>query len=188
MWFAWRTATGGAEEAAARVWLGLGSNLGDRAQHLAAAIGALRRCVALDALSGVYETQPYGYLEQPVFWNMALRGRTALAPHELLAAVKALEPELGRVASFPMGPRAIDIDVLLYDDVIIRSEELTVPHAGVLERPFVLAPLLELDEDLRHPVTGEKLADRAAALGMTGVRRIGRAADVLPLELTDASG
>jgi 2-amino-4-hydroxy-6-hydroxymethyldihydropteridine diphosphokinase len=161
------------------VWLGLGTNLGDRAANLGAAIGALDRVVTVDALSSVYETAPFGHADQPLFWNMAVHARTAHRPLALLRVLKPLETALGRVPSFHMGPRLIDIDILLCDDVVLDSPELTLPHAGLCERPFVLVPLLELDPSLRDPRTGARLADCAAASDRTGLRRVGTAADVL---------
>jgi 2-amino-4-hydroxy-6-hydroxymethyldihydropteridine diphosphokinase len=161
------------------VWLGLGTNLGDRAANLGAAIGALDRVVTVDALSSVYETAPFGHADQPLFWNMAVRARTALPPLALLHLLKPLERALGRVPSFPMGPRLIDIDILLYDDVVLDSPELTLPHAGLCERAFVLVPLLELEPSLRDPRTGVRLADCAAAADRTGLELVGTAAAVL---------
>jgi 2-amino-4-hydroxy-6-hydroxymethyldihydropteridine diphosphokinase len=137
--------------------------------------------MTLSALSSVYGTEPIGHVEQPEFWNMVVLARTELPAEVLLHTVKRLEPELGRVASFRMGPRAIDIDILLYGDTIIETAILTVPHPGLCERAFVLVPLLELDAALRDPRTGEPLADCAARLPEQGVRRIGAAAELLPL-------
>ncbi|CAN5825650.1 2-amino-4-hydroxy-6-hydroxymethyldihydropteridinediphosphokinase [soil metagenome] len=162
------------------MWLGLGTNLGDRAANLASALTALAGILDIEKLSAVYETQPFGYADQPVFWNMALRGLTRLSPGELLTAIKRLEPVLGRTASFHMGPRAIDIDILLYDDVQISTASLTVPHPGLLERAFVLRPLLDLDSDLRDPVTGARLAHCPALDNAPGILRIGSAEEMLP--------
>jgi 2-amino-4-hydroxy-6-hydroxymethyldihydropteridine diphosphokinase len=141
-------------------------------------VDALRGLLRVDALSGVYETEPVGYTDQPVFWNMVLRVRTDMTAPALLTAVKTLEPALGRVTSFPMGPRAIDIDILLYGEAVIDSDNLKVPHPGLLERAFVLRPLVEIDPALRHPATGERLAD--VVVPDTGVRRLGAASDMLP--------
>jgi 2-amino-4-hydroxy-6-hydroxymethyldihydropteridine diphosphokinase len=161
------------------VYLALGSNAGDRAAHLSDAVRGLRGILEVDGVSSVYETDPFGVLEQPVFWNMAVAGRTRLEPEALLAAVKALEQRIGRTATYRMGPREIDIDVLLHGSRALTTETLTVPHPGLSERAFVLQPLLELEPGLVHPVTGERLSGRLAALGSRGVRRLGAAADVL---------
>lgn len=110
---------------------------------------------------------------------MVVAGRTQLAPAALLAAIKRVERALGRVASYRMGPREIDIDLLLHGTAVIDEPGLTVPHAGLLDRPFVLRPLLDVGAALRHPVTGELLAERLRALGVAGVRPLGAAAAVL---------
>jgi 2-amino-4-hydroxy-6-hydroxymethyldihydropteridine diphosphokinase len=165
------------------VWLGLGTNLGDRAANLAGAVAALAPLVDVVALSGIYETDPVGYTEQPVFWNMVLKGTTRLDAATLLAAVKGLEPRLGRAATFRMGPRSIDIDILLYGSQCMASESLTVPHPGLHERAFALLPLLELDPALYDPRSGEPFAAAAAAAPEApGVRRLGPAAELLPLD------
>jgi 2-amino-4-hydroxy-6-hydroxymethyldihydropteridine diphosphokinase len=164
------------------VWLGLGTNLGDRAGNLAGCVRALRRILKVEAISGVYETEPVGHREQPVFWNAVVRGSTTLRPAALLLELKRLERELGRTETFRMGPRIIDIDILLYDDVVSVTPQLTIPHPGLAERAFVLCPLLELDPALRHPATGEPMADLPAAVEPGGIRRLGAAADLLPLD------
>jgi 2-amino-4-hydroxy-6-hydroxymethyldihydropteridine diphosphokinase len=167
------TDTAGAEPQAHEAWLGLGSNLGDRGRNLARAIEGIGHAGETLGVSGVFESAPVGYTDQPVFWNMAARLRTRLEPHALLRGLKALEARLGRVPTFHMGPRLIDIDILMYDDVQCAADGLTLPHPGLLERAFVLLPLLELDPELRHPVTGQRLADAAAGVDARGVRRIG---------------
>jgi 2-amino-4-hydroxy-6-hydroxymethyldihydropteridine diphosphokinase len=147
-------------------YLGLGSNVGERRGQLQAAVARLPG-VGVEALasSSVYDTDPVGdVLDQPSFLNACVRVRTALEPLELLDGVKRLERELGRVAGGPRhGPRAIDVDVLLLGDLRLREERMTLPHAQVLTRRFVLIPLLELDFELRVP-GGDALADALAAL------------------------
>jgi 2-amino-4-hydroxy-6-hydroxymethyldihydropteridine diphosphokinase len=159
--------------------LGLGSNLGDRRALLQAAVDALaERGVAATASSSTYETDPVGdVLDQPAFLNACLAVETALEPGALLDVAKAVEGALGRTTSGPgyvhHGPRPIDVDVLLYGGRVHRSERLTVPHPSLLERRFVLIPLLELDFALTLP-DGTRLADALAALPVTeGVRRAG---------------
>ncbi len=147
-------------------YLGLGSNAGERRAQLQAAVDALPGVgVEVVACSSVYDTDPVGeVLDQPSFLNACLRVRTALEPPDLLDAVKRLECELGRAAGGPRhGPRAIDIDILLLGDLQLRSERMTLPHAQVLTRRFVLIPLLELDFALGVP-DGGSLADALAAL------------------------
>jgi len=147
-------------------YLGLGSNLGERRAHLQAAADALAGAeVEVLAASSVYDTDPVGeILDQPSFLNACLRVRTALEPLELLDAVKGLECKLGRAAGvLRHGPRAIDIDILLLGQLELTEERMTLPHAQVLARRFVLIPLLELDFELRVP-DGRALADALAAL------------------------
>ncbi|HEY3828631.1 MAG TPA: 2-amino-4-hydroxy-6-hydroxymethyldihydropteridine diphosphokinase [Solirubrobacteraceae bacterium] len=154
-------------------YLGLGSNVGERRAQLQAALDALSAiAVEVLAASSAYDTDPVGEVpDQPSFLNACLRIRTELEPLELLDAVKSLERELGRAGGGPRhGPRAIDIDILLLGDLELRVERMTLPHAQVLARRFVLIPALELDFELRTP-DGSALADALAALPLQeGVR------------------
>jgi 2-amino-4-hydroxy-6-hydroxymethyldihydropteridine diphosphokinase len=165
--------------------LGLGSNVGERRAHLQAAVEALPAAgVEVLASSSVYDTDPVGeVLKQASFFNACLRVRTALAPLELLDAVKLLEGELGRGADgeeyVRHGPRTIDIDVLLLGDLEFRHERMVLPHPQVLARRFVLVPALELDLDLAVP-DGRRLADALLRLPLSeGVRWAGP-----PLQVT----
>ncbi|MDQ3675267.1 MAG: 2-amino-4-hydroxy-6-hydroxymethyldihydropteridine diphosphokinase [Actinomycetota bacterium] len=157
-------------------YLGLGSNAGGRHAQLQAAVDALpARGVVVQASSSTYDTDPVGeVLDQPSFLNACLRVRTQLGPPELLDACKAVERELGREPGGRRhGPRPIDVDVLLLGGAEYGSARLTLPHAQVLSRRFVLIPLLELDFDLATPA-GERLSDALAALPVgEGVRRAG---------------
>jgi 2-amino-4-hydroxy-6-hydroxymethyldihydropteridine diphosphokinase len=148
-------------------YLGLGSNIGERRDHLQAAVDALPdHGVQPIASSSVYETEPVGLvLDQRDFLNAALRVQTAHGPEELLDACKAVEASLGRDASgIRHGPRVIDVDLLLLGDLVYASERLALPHREVLTRRFVLVPLLELDPELATP-EGRPLAGALAALG-----------------------
>ena len=148
-------------------YLGLGSNVGDRREQLQEAIAALpEHGVTVLASSSVYETEPVGLvLDQRDFFNACVRIETALGPEQVLDACKSVERALGREAGGERhGPRLIDVDVLLLDDSIYTSERLSLPHAEVRSRRFVLVPLLELDPQLTLP-SGERLADALAALG-----------------------
>jgi 2-amino-4-hydroxy-6-hydroxymethyldihydropteridine diphosphokinase len=138
--------------------VGLGSNLGDRAAIIRAAAARLGATpgVADVRLSPLYETAPYGYVEQPAFLNAALAGKTRLGPIQLLVVLKHLEHALGRVARFHWGPREIDLDLLLYGDRQISRRGLTVPHPGLFQRAFVLAPLRDVYPGLRTP-SGESI-------------------------------
>ena len=148
-------------------YLGLGSNLGDREQHLRAAVRLLlENGVEVDAVSSLYETEPVGeILDQPDFLNAAARIRTELEPEQLLDLCKAIELEQGRIFGGPRhGPRALDVDLLLLGDLKLDGERLSLPHPELTSRRFVLAPLLELDPELTLP-NGTRLADALAALG-----------------------
>ena len=156
----------------ARGFLGLGSNVGDRLANLRAARDALP--VTVVASSSVYETEPQGeVLDQPDFLNAAIEIETELGPEELLDACKAVERDLGREAGgVRHGPRPIDVDLLLLEDVEYRSERLTLPHAEVTSRRFVLEPLIELDPGLALP-DGTRLADVLGRLEGQRVTRLG---------------
>lgn len=150
-----------------RGFLGLGSNIGDRRAHLLDAAGRLpAHGVSVLRSSSVYDTEPVGLvLDQPEFLNACLEIETALGPAELLEACKTVEREVGREpGGVRHGPRVVDVDVLLLGDLEYESERLTLPHAEVTSRRFVLVPLLELDPELRLP-GGERLAGSLAALG-----------------------
>jgi 2-amino-4-hydroxy-6-hydroxymethyldihydropteridine diphosphokinase len=136
------------------VYLGLGSNLGAREANLQAALdrlGGAGLCVS--RVSPVYETEPVGYSNQGRFLNLVVEARTDLPPGRLWPRIARIERALGRRRTMRNGPRTIDIDVLLYDSVTLRSEALVIPHPRMTERRFVLAPLADLAPDLRHPVT-----------------------------------
>jgi len=126
-------------------YLGLGSNLGDREGSLCRAAACLSDAgVECVKASSVYESEPFGYSDQPAFLNAVIEARTRLSAQELLTIAKEIERLMGRVPGPRWGPRPIDIDILLYDDLTITTEELTVPHPGMQQRPFVLLPLHEI--------------------------------------------
>jgi 2-amino-4-hydroxy-6-hydroxymethyldihydropteridine diphosphokinase len=133
------------------IYLALGANLGDRGASLRSAIERLRAAVTVEHMSSVYETEPAYLLDQPRFLNMALRGHTALDPHALLAFLKQIERDMGRAAGPRYGPRAIDLDILLYDSLALTTADLAIPHPLMAERPFVLVPLAEIAPDLVPP-------------------------------------
>jgi 2-amino-4-hydroxy-6-hydroxymethyldihydropteridine diphosphokinase len=147
-----------------RVHLSLGSNLGDRAANLRAALDALDRLdgVAVWAVSHAYETEPVGKTDQPEFLNVAAEIETDLEPLELLNAVKGIEADLGRVPAERWGPRTIDIDIVLWGPRIEATERLALPHPEFRKRAFVLTPLAELAPDAADPVTGRRVAELAA--------------------------
>lgn len=129
-----------------RVYLGLGSNLGDRLAHLRHAMDAVNQLPStrLIAASAIYETQPRFFTSQPDFLNACARIETGLAPVALLHALQGIEADLGRERHMPNGPRTVDLDLLLYDDQIIEAPDLKLPHPGLQERAFVLVPLVEV--------------------------------------------
>jgi 2-amino-4-hydroxy-6-hydroxymethyldihydropteridine diphosphokinase len=148
-------------------YLGLGSNVGDREEHLRTALRLLaEHGVEVDAVSSLYETEPVGEIvDQPDFLNAAARVRTELEPEELLDVCKAIEAERGRMFGGPRhGPRPLDLDLLLLGDLEVDEERLRLPHPEVTGRRFVLAPLLELDPDLVLP-DGTSLAEALRQLG-----------------------
>ena len=155
------------------VYLALGTNLGDRSANLQAAMAALSPAVKVLEQSSVYETQPWGVIDQPAFLNLVLSGETRLAPSALLTYLKDLEIKLGRLPTVRYGPRKIDIDILLYADLIINTPELTIPHPGLHERAFVLVPLAELAPDLLHPVFRKTIRQLLADVDGSGVKRYG---------------
>ena len=146
------------------VYLGLGTNLGDRRANLGAAVAALAHVAEIQACSRVYETAPMHVIDQPAFLNMAVRATTLLSPQSLLAEAKAIEKRLGRVDGRRYGPRLIDMDILLYGDMVMEDEILTIPHPRLTERRFALAPLADVGASVVHPVEDRTVAQLLAAL------------------------
>jgi len=140
----------------ARVFIGLGSNVGDRRGQIEAAVAAMARLRGTEVarVSSIIETEPVGVLDQSRFLNGVAELDTDLEPDELLDALQGIERNLGRVRAERWGPRAIDLDILLYDDRVIHTQTLEVPHPLMCEREFVLAPLAETAPDVVHPLTG----------------------------------
>lgn len=137
-----------------RVFLSLGSNLGDRAGYIRKALDELAsEGIEVRRVSSFYRTEPVDYKQQPWFINCVAEVATQLLPLQLLSAVQRVERSLGRRRSLNKGPRKIDIDILLYENVVVHSAALNIPHPSMAERRFVLVPLRELDAGLRHPIT-----------------------------------
>lgn len=137
-----------------RIYLSLGSNIGDREANLRKAIERLESLdVRILRASRIYETEPVDYVDQAWFLNQVVEAETALFPLQLLTRIARVERELGRTRTMPKGPRTIDIDILFYAGAVIRTVRLEIPHPRLAQRRFVLAPLAELAPDLRHPVT-----------------------------------
>jgi 2-amino-4-hydroxy-6-hydroxymethyldihydropteridine diphosphokinase len=165
------------------VYLGLGSNLGDRQAHLRDALDTLPPDVLPLRTSPTYETAPWGYADQGDFLNLVVEAETQLDPLSLLALLKGIEQQVGRQASFRYGPREIDIDILLYDELVFEDEALNIPHPRLLERAFMLKPLSDLNPDFSHPTQGKTIQELLKATGSTGVKLF--AAEQLDLETVE---
>jgi 2-amino-4-hydroxy-6-hydroxymethyldihydropteridine diphosphokinase len=135
-----------------RIFLALGSNIEDRKQHIETAIVLLREKVHDIIVAPLYETTPRYFEDQQNFLNTVLSGVTDLEPRELLRFTQAVQQEVGRVERFRNGPREIDIDILFYDNLVYKDEELEIPHPRLQERDFVLQPFSDIDRDFSHPV------------------------------------
>ncbi|RDB32047.1 2-amino-4-hydroxy-6-hydroxymethyldihydropteridine diphosphokinase [Exiguobacterium sp. RIT594] len=160
-----------------RVYIALGSNIGDKAAHLDAAIDAMRSLATTHALrpSSVYETAPVGYVNQDLFYNMVVELDTTEAADRLLLELQQIEQQEGRERLFKNGPRTLDLDIILYNDETIQADGLTVPHPRMQDRAFVLAPLRELNPS--YVVPGLNQTVESLYLGLpeaerTDVRRI----------------
>lgn len=145
----------------ARVYIGLGTNLGNRRINLERAKEKIlsRYSISLIKESSIDETDPVDYLDQPKFLNQIILIETSTQPYELLSILKKIELEMGRTREVLKGPRVIDLDILLYDDIINDSEELNIPHPGIKKRHFILKHLLEIDPDLMDPVEKRSYRD-----------------------------
>lgn len=153
------------------VHLALGSNLDNRAANLKQAIASLPPQMEVREKSHIYETPPWGHTDQPSFLNQVVRGETYLDPGHLLKHIKRLELALGRKPSFQYGPRLIDIDILFYDDLVLDTQELVIPHPRLHERGFVLLPLMDVSPDLVHPVLKRTVSELAASADVSGISR-----------------
>jgi 2-amino-4-hydroxy-6-hydroxymethyldihydropteridine diphosphokinase len=155
------------------VYLGLGSNIGDRERNLQRALEQLEAPdLRIVRASPVYETEPVDYTQQPWFLNQVAEAQTELFPMQLLARVARVERALGRVRAIAKGPRIIDIDILFFGRAIVRTSTLEIPHPGIAARRFVLIPLADLAPDLRHPATRKTVREMLDAAPAHKVRRL----------------
>ncbi len=145
-----------------RSFIGLGSNIEDRLEHIKEAVELLNqsKCKVVK-ISSIYETTPYGYTEQNNFLNCVVEISTTLELKELFGVTKSIEREIGRKKREKWGPREIDLDILFFNDEIYSDERLTVPHKDVLNRDFVLVPLCEITTDFVHPKEGKRICEIA---------------------------
>ncbi len=165
-----------------KAYLGFGSNLGDREENIRRAVERLSESVCGIQTSSIYETEPWGYLDQPKFLNMVCRCLTRLEPEELLSVCKELETLAGREPSFKYGPRVLDVDILAYGDEVVRTGSLAIPHSALHERAFVLAPLAEIAPQWQHPILNKTAAELLEQVNGTEGVRIWKSPIVLPKE------
>ena len=155
------------------VYLSLGSNLGDREANLEAVFRELPPQITVMASSSIYQTEPWGFQDQPDFFNQVIQTETVLSPRELLSYLKKIEKKIGRKPSFLYGPRLMDIDILLYGDQVVHEEELIIPHEKMFERAFVLVPLAEIAPELMHPECDMTISDLLNTIDTSGVSLYG---------------
>ncbi len=151
------------------VYLGLGSNVGNRLGNLRMALRLLAPLCRVEETSSLYETAPLGVEAQPPFYNAVCRVSTGLEPRGLLRHLKNIEFQIGRRPGVHWGPRPIDMDIILYGDAVVEEPDLIVPHPRLAERAFVLVPLAKLAPRLRHPVLGGTMQQLLSAVGSEGV-------------------
>ncbi len=156
-----------------KVYIGIGSNLGDRLDNIQRALSAIDEIMPLEELSRVYETGPKYVLDQPAFLNMAVAGHCEIEPKQLLASLKKIEIKIGRVPSAKRyGPRTIDLDILFYSNQIVDEPDLSIPHRLIAERQFVLRPLADIAPQLRHPLSGSTVVEMLLALDSAEYQKV----------------
>jgi 2-amino-4-hydroxy-6-hydroxymethyldihydropteridine diphosphokinase len=154
------------------VYLALGSNLGDRLENLRQAVVSLSPQMEVKAKSHIYETPPWGYEDQPKFYNQVIKADTYLQPEPLLRHLKRLEVALGRQPNFRNGPRLIDLDLLFYNQLVLETPVLTVPHPHLHERGFVLLPLMDIAPEFVHPVLKKNVREMTSSCSLEGITQV----------------
>lgn len=146
------------------IYLGLGSNVGDRKVNLRRALKLFSPRVKVEARSPLYDTDPMYLTDQPRYYNMVVRAKTELTPPKLLSYVRGIETEMGRAGKTHNRPRVIDIDILFYDDLVVATPDLEIPHPRIAERAFVLAPLVDIAPKLIHPTLKKSVKELLAQI------------------------
>jgi len=155
-----------------KVVLSLGSNIGDRRKTIIKTISKLREKIHIEKVSSLYETEPWGYRKQNKFFNVVVSGETGLNPRNLLFFIKKVEKEMGRRERFRWGPREIDVDIIFYEDVILKEEDLKIPHKEYRDRNFVIVPLLEVEGEFIDPERGKKVCELFTVKSSKDVKKI----------------
>lgn len=153
-----------------KIYLGLGSNIGDTRSNIESALAMLREKLNIIKISSYYETEPVGYKDQDWFLNIVVEAETRLSPEELLTFTQSIEKRMKRVKTILNGPRVIDVDILLYDDINLSSESLTIPHPRMTERAFVMVPLFEIAP--RITINNKAIKDLIENLEAEEIRKI----------------
>ncbi len=158
------------------VYLSLGSNIGSKRENIKKALNLLDddENIEVAHTSSLYETKPWGYIDQPNFYNCVSQINTNYEPIELLRLVQTIEIKMGRTKNEKWGPRIIDIDIILFENIISNSSDLIIPHPWMEKRAFVLFPLMELDNKIMHPISKRGIAEFVEAVGGEGLKKIGR--------------
>jgi 2-amino-4-hydroxy-6-hydroxymethyldihydropteridine diphosphokinase len=158
------------------VYLSLGSNVGSKRENIKKALRLLDndKNIEVAHTSSLYETKPWGYIDQPNFYNCVSQINTNYEPIELLCLIKSIETKMGKIKSKKWGPRIIDIDIILFENIILNNDDLIIPHPWMEKRAFVLFPLMELNNEIMHPISKRGIAEFAEAVGERELKKIGR--------------